>query len=182
VDEANDRDRLRARFTRNLATDVNARLRQEDRDPNHDFAHSRDNAQPIVGARGPGVDYLSIKARLHARLLDEIGERSMYGSGEEAISRAARGEELPAEFQKLLALPSPRIRLKLKLANQRDDDPMQRSTPPGLAHLSSDRHKWACSPSRCPRAPSGPCAGRGNIGAGNLPSSCRNFLRGCAVR
>jgi len=88
VDEANDRDRLRARFTRNLATDVNARLRQEDRDPNHDFAHSRDNAQPIVGARGPGVDYLSIKARLHARLLDEIGERSMYGSGEEAISRA----------------------------------------------------------------------------------------------
>jgi pilus assembly protein CpaF len=88
VDESIDRDRLRARFTRNMATDVTARLRQDDRDPNHNYTHSRENAAPAVGARGPGVDYLSIKARLHARLLDEIGERSMYGSGEEAIARA----------------------------------------------------------------------------------------------
>src|SRR5262245_33730195 len=70
-----------------MATDVTARLRQDERDPNHDYARNRDST-PVVGARGPGVDYLSIKARLHARLLDEIGERSMYGSGEEAIARA----------------------------------------------------------------------------------------------
>ncbi|MBI5363316.1 MAG: CpaF family protein [Planctomycetes bacterium] len=71
-----------------MATDVNARLRQEDRDPNHDYARNRETPGAPVGARGPGVDYLSIKARLHARLLDEIGERSMYGSGEDAIARA----------------------------------------------------------------------------------------------
>jgi ribosomal protein L40E len=76
----------------------------------------------------------------------ELVDRGLYNQcdeveslAEEAISCAARGEELPAEFQKLLALPSPRPRLKLKIANRRDDDLMQRLPPPGQAHLYSDQ-------------------------------------------
>ncbi len=87
-----DRDQLRAKFTRNLATDVSARLRADERDAAHHAGNGRDygvDAQ-VVGNRQPNVDYLSIKARLHSRLLDEIGERSMYGSGEETIARAVQ--------------------------------------------------------------------------------------------
>jgi pilus assembly protein CpaF len=87
MEDSFDRDRLRARFQRNLAADVSARLRPEERDPNLNFAHGRDPAAPQLGARGADVDFLSIKARLHARLLDEIGERSLYGAGEDAIAR-----------------------------------------------------------------------------------------------
>jgi pilus assembly protein CpaF len=87
VDESLNREQVRARFTRQLATDVSARLKQEDKDPN--FRYARESAEvPAVGSRAPRVDYLSIKARLHNRLLDEIGERSMFGSGEDAIARA----------------------------------------------------------------------------------------------
>jgi pilus assembly protein CpaF len=88
VDESLNREEVRARFTRNLTTDVSARLKQEDKDPNFRYAREMATDAPQVGSRAPRVDYLSIKARLHNRLLDEIGERSMYGSGEEAIARA----------------------------------------------------------------------------------------------
>jgi len=84
-----DREALRARFTRTLNTDVAARLKPEDRDQGH--KRIAEGAEPpTVGNRAPQVDFLSIKARLHGRLLDEIGERSMYGSGEEAIARAVQ--------------------------------------------------------------------------------------------
>lgn len=90
MDEALDRDQIRARFTRQLATDVNARLRQEDKDPNFRYARETASDAPQLGSRAPRVDYLSIKARLHSRLLDEIGERSMFGTGEDAIARAVQ--------------------------------------------------------------------------------------------
>jgi pilus assembly protein CpaF len=90
LDEALDRDQIRARFTRQLATDVNARLRQEDKDPNFRYAREMAVDAPPVGTRAPRVDYMSIKARLHSRLLDEIGERSMFGTGEDAIARAVQ--------------------------------------------------------------------------------------------
>ena len=87
-----EREKLRARFTRQIATDVSLRLRQEERDPAAHFAHARDASAdlPQVGSRSPHVDFLSIKARLHSRLLDEIGERSLYGTGEETIARAVQ--------------------------------------------------------------------------------------------
>jgi pilus assembly protein CpaF len=90
LDEPLDREQIRARFTRQLATDVNARLKQEDKDPNFRYAREMATDTPQLGSRAPRVDYLSIKARLHSRLLDEIGERSMFGSGEDAIARAVQ--------------------------------------------------------------------------------------------
>jgi len=86
-----DRDAVRARFTRNLNTDVAARLKK-DRDDGTDPSPrtAREQEAPVVGSRTPNVDFLSIKARLHSRLLDEIGERAMYGTGEEAIARAVQ--------------------------------------------------------------------------------------------
>ena len=85
-----DRDKVRARFTRNLATDVSQRLRQDGRDVAPAYARESEGDAGVLGARVPQVDYLSIKARLHARLLDEIGERSLYGTGEETITRAVQ--------------------------------------------------------------------------------------------
>jgi pilus assembly protein CpaF len=90
LDEALDREQTRARFTRQLATDVSARLKQEDKDPNFRYAREMATDAPQLGSRAPRVDYLSIKARLHSRLLDEIGERSMFGTGEDAIARAVQ--------------------------------------------------------------------------------------------
>jgi len=86
-----DRDAVRARFTRNLNTDVAARLKK-DRDDTADPTPraAREVDAPVVGSRTPNVDFLSIKARLHSRLLDEIGERAIYGTGEEAIARAVQ--------------------------------------------------------------------------------------------
>jgi pilus assembly protein CpaF len=89
VEQPIDRDALRARFMRNMNTDVVARLRKDDggepigRTP-------RELDAPVVGSRAPNVDFLSIKARLHSRLLDEIGERAMYGTGEDAIASAVQ--------------------------------------------------------------------------------------------
>ncbi len=85
-----DRDKVRARFTRNLATDVSLRLRHEGREHAPSYAREGDADAAALGTRAPQVDYLSVKARLHARLLDEIGERSLYGSGEETITRAVQ--------------------------------------------------------------------------------------------
>ncbi len=87
ADEIIDRERLRARFVRNLATDVQGRLKTEAREQLP--AYARPDTSDL-GNRGPLVDFMSIKARLHARLLDEIGEKSLYGTGEEAIARAVK--------------------------------------------------------------------------------------------
>jgi len=80
-----DRDQVRARFSRSLSTDVAARLKGEEREPAWRAAETAPGS-----ARGASVDFLSIKSRLHSRLLDEIGERSMFGSGEEAIAAAVQ--------------------------------------------------------------------------------------------
>jgi pilus assembly protein CpaF len=89
VAEHLDRDDLRARFSRSLSTDVAARIRGEERDPAWRVA-PREGEGPGFHARGAHVDFLTIKARLHGRLLDEIGERAMFGSGEEAIAQAVQ--------------------------------------------------------------------------------------------
>jgi pilus assembly protein CpaF len=80
-----DRDQIRARFGRSLSTDLAARLSGEEREPAWRAA-----PDTVPAVRGATVDFLSIKARLHSRLLDEIGERSMFGSGEEAIATAVQ--------------------------------------------------------------------------------------------
>jgi len=80
-----DREQTRARFGRSLSTDLAARLSGEQREPAWRAA-----PEATPAARGATVDFLSIKARLHSRLLDEIGERSMFGSGEEAIASAVQ--------------------------------------------------------------------------------------------
>jgi len=80
-----DREQVRARFRRSLSTDLAHRLSGEEREPTWRAAP---DASPA--ARGANVDFLTIKAQLHSRLLDEIGERSMFGSGEEAIAAAVQ--------------------------------------------------------------------------------------------
>ena len=88
MEESADREALRARFTRTMTTDVAARLKNEERDASYRMSPREEG--PQVGNRSPNVDFLSIKARLHSRLLDEIGERAMYGSSEEAIATAVQ--------------------------------------------------------------------------------------------
>jgi len=85
VADSMDREQVRARFRRSLSTDLAHRLSGEEREPTWRAAP---DASPA--ARGANVDFLTIKAQLHSRLLDEIGERSMFGSGEEAIAAAVQ--------------------------------------------------------------------------------------------
>jgi pilus assembly protein CpaF len=86
-----DHDKIRARFRRQIATDATGRLRHEEREAS--FGNrDRPAADLPIGSRTTsrteGVDYVSIKSRLHGRLLDEIGERNLYGGGEDAIAKA----------------------------------------------------------------------------------------------
>jgi len=85
VADSIDREHIRARFGRSMSTDLAARLSGEEREP---LWRSAPETTPAV--RGATVDFMSIKSRLHSRLLDEIGERSMFGSGEDAISAAVQ--------------------------------------------------------------------------------------------
>jgi pilus assembly protein CpaF len=101
-----DPERIRARFTRQLASDVTGRLRREEQEPSWARAEP---AQPELPAgarreeRSQATDYGAVKGRLHRRLLDEIGEKNLYGGGEDAIARAVqefvervlRTEDLP---------------------------------------------------------------------------------------
>ena len=71
----------RERFRAALTTAAAARLRPE-------RARSERNSRMEAEKRGSGVDYLSVKAGLHERLLDEIGEKNLLGASEEAVSEA----------------------------------------------------------------------------------------------
>ncbi len=86
----------RDRFRMALTTAAASRLRPE-------RARS-ENGSRLERERVAGpVDYLSIKADLHERLLDEIGDKNLLGSGEEAVEQAVKefvdrilaSEELP---------------------------------------------------------------------------------------
>ena len=105
MSESLDRDALRARFTRSLNTDVAARMRPADERESAARAAREGADTVVVGSRAVGVDYLSIKTRLHGRLLDEIGDKVAHASnGEEAISRAVEQfvEILAAQEQHVL--------------------------------------------------------------------------------
>jgi len=86
----------RERFRAALTTAAAARLRPE-------RARSERNSRIEAEQRGSGVDYHSVKASLHERLLDEIGEKNLLGASEEAVSEAVaqfvarvlESEELP---------------------------------------------------------------------------------------
>jgi pilus assembly protein CpaF len=85
-----DHEQVRARFRRQIATDATSRLRTEEKDAPA-YARREPAELPIgsrISSRSEGVDFSTIKSRLHARLLDEIGERNLYGGGEDAIARA----------------------------------------------------------------------------------------------
>ncbi|MFT7486283.1 MAG: pilus assembly protein CpaF [Candidatus Paceibacteria bacterium] len=88
----------RRKFRAAITTAASARLRPE-------AARSERTStrqQEPEGSRGQ-VDYLSIKTRLHERLLDDIGERHLLGSSEEQVEQAVHefvertlaNEELP---------------------------------------------------------------------------------------
>jgi len=87
-----DQDKVRERFRRQIATDATRRLRPEGRDSfgRKEAVSSETPIGSRVTSRTEGVDYQSIKGRLHGRLLDEIGSRDLYGGGEEAIALAVR--------------------------------------------------------------------------------------------
>lgn len=91
-DSVEARDRFRAALT----TAAAARLRPE-------RARSERNSRAEAERRASGVDYMSIKADLHERLLDEIGEKNLLGAKEDVVSaavttfveRVLESEELP---------------------------------------------------------------------------------------
>ena len=85
-----DQDKVRERFRRQIATDATRRLRH-DKNGRLGAKEPPSTELPIgsrVSSRTEGVDYPSIKSRLHGRLLDEIGSRDLYGGGEDAIRQA----------------------------------------------------------------------------------------------
>lgn len=97
-DEGQQVRSARDRFRLALTTAAAARLRPERARSENS---SRQQEAPV--RRSTAVDFLSIKADLHERLIDEIGEKNLLGSGEEAVERAVkefverilREEELP---------------------------------------------------------------------------------------
>jgi pilus assembly protein CpaF len=90
VTQEPQRDEIRARFARTLSTDVAARIRGDEHGSHWLGGAEREAEAPSGPARGVQVDFLTIKARLHNRLLDEIGDRSLLGASEEAITQAVQ--------------------------------------------------------------------------------------------
>jgi len=88
----------RHKFRAAITTAAAGRLRPET--ARSEGSNRRREAEPIAGGL---VDYLTIKTKLHERLLDDIGERQLLGSTEEDVERAVKdfvertleGEELP---------------------------------------------------------------------------------------
>lgn len=88
----------RHKFRAAITTAAASRLRPES--ARSEGASRRRAREPIAGGL---VDYLTIKTRLHERLLDDIGERQLLGSTEDDVERAVQdfvertlqNEELP---------------------------------------------------------------------------------------
>jgi len=74
----------RRRFRAAITTAAASRLRPDSARP--ESGRQRVEPKPLHGI----VDFLSIKARLHERLLDDIGERNLLGSNEEQVAQAVQ--------------------------------------------------------------------------------------------
>jgi pilus assembly protein CpaF len=83
VESEREMQRTRHRFRAAITTAAASRLRPE-------TARTEGGGrQRSAAPAAPGlVDYLTIKTRLHERLLDDIGERQLLGSSEEDVERA----------------------------------------------------------------------------------------------
>lgn len=78
--------RIRDRFRRQIAADSGSRLRQDE--AQRERRPGEEKSQLLSkGGHSRGVDYMTVKGRLHERLLDEIGLRNLYGGGEEVIAQ-----------------------------------------------------------------------------------------------
>ncbi len=96
----------RQRFRAAITTAASARLRPET--ARADNYGRVPDPEPIHSA----ADYLTIKARLHERLLDDIGEKQLLGATEEEVERAVRdfvertlaNEDLPLNEEERLKL------------------------------------------------------------------------------
>lgn len=88
----------RHKFRAAITTAAASRLRPET--ARSEGSNRQRESEPIAGGL---VDYLTIKTKLHERLLDDIGERQLLGSTEEDVERAVKdfvertleSEELP---------------------------------------------------------------------------------------
>lgn len=85
-DESSEEDMqvARRRFRAAITTAAASRLRPDSARP--EKKGGRVDAAPLHGL----ADYMTIKARLHERLLDDIGERNLLGSNEEQVSQAVQ--------------------------------------------------------------------------------------------
>ena len=93
-------DQARERFRAAITTAAASRLRPQ-------VARSEREARREREHQASVVDFLAIKAQLHERLLDEIGERNLLGASEdvvegavqEFVARVLATEELPLNTQ-----------------------------------------------------------------------------------
>ncbi len=101
VQTAEERDEemqsARHRFRAAITTAAASRLRPDSARP--EKSRGRSEVVPLAGV----ADFLTIKAQLHERLLDDIGERNLLGSNEDQVQQAVQdfvtrtleAEELP---------------------------------------------------------------------------------------
>lgn len=99
--EPSAENRARESFRAAITTAAASRLRPQTVRSEREFR--RDREAPVSSV----VDFLSIKAQLHERLLDELGERDLLASNEDVVENAVRtfvnrilsDEDLPLNAQ-----------------------------------------------------------------------------------
>jgi pilus assembly protein CpaF len=108
----------RRRLARPLSTEAAARLKTLAGKPG--LRLTREESDPAAKANKPGrTDYLAVKAALHERLLDEIGERGLLDSDNADVAAAVR--EFAARAIESEAVPlndAERVRLAEELTDE----------------------------------------------------------------
>ena len=107
----------RRRLTRSLSTDTAARLKTLAGKPGARGA--KEDPDPAKATRAARTDYLAVKAALHERLLDEIGERHLLDGDQADVAAAV--QEFAARAIESEAIPlneAERVRLAEELTDE----------------------------------------------------------------
>src|SRR5262245_6500182 len=108
----------RSRLNRPVSTEAAARLKALAGKPAHRVA--KDDADPAAKANKPGrADYMAVKAALHERLLDEIGERQLLDGDDADVAAAVQEFAARAIESELVPLnEAERVRLAEELTDE----------------------------------------------------------------